>query len=364
MKKLSLSFLLVVFVIASIAQPQIKFDNTTYDFGKIKEEKGKVTGRFEFTNVGTADLVLVKVSPGCGCTAANYTKEPIPPGKRGFIDATYDPLNRPGVFHKNIRITTNEPAQAEPNAAPILLFIKGEVEKRPPTIYEAAGYNEGSGNIRIKQRFTRLETSNVAPIKHIVNIKNFSDKPSTIIPSNIPPYMTIETTFGNKLKPNEEGEITITFDPKKKNQIGDFRENITFNTQDSIEPKVTVFLDIHVSEDFSTYSEEKLRMAPVIALSEDKINFGSVAKGSQNVKLVKVFNNGKTPLIIRQVKPSSTMYTVTIDQTQIEPGAATTLTITFFAKTREGQQPATIDIITNDPKNPTVNIKVEADILK
>lgn len=364
MKKLSLSFLLVVFVIASIAQPQIKFDNTTYDFGLIKEQNGKVTGRFEFTNVGTADLLLVKVSPGCGCTAANYTREAVPPGKRGFIDATYDPYNRPGPFHKNIRITTNEPSNAEPNAAPLLLFIKGNVEKRPPTIYEAAGYNEGAGTIRIKERFTRLETSNIAPIKHVVNIKNFSDKKSTITPTNIPPYITIETSFGNALKPNEEGQITLTFDPRKKNQIGDFREIVTFITQDSIEPKITVFLDIHVSEDFSTYSEEKLRMAPVIALNVDNINFGEVAKGSQSVQLVKVFNNGKSPLTIRQVKPSSTMYTVTIDQTQIEPGGSTTLTITFFAKNRAGQQPATIDIITNDPKNPTMNIKVDANISK
>jgi len=364
MKKLCLSFLLVVFVIATIAQPQIKFDNTTYDFGQIKEQDGKVTGRFEFTNVGTADLVLVKVAPGCGCTAANYTREPIPPGKRGFIDATYDPYNRPGAFHKNIRITTNEPSQTEPNAAPVLLFIKGNVEKRPPTVYELAGYNEGSGTIRIKERFTRLETSNIAPVKHMVYIKNFSDKKSTITPTNIPPYITIETSFGNTLKPQEEGQITITFDPKKKNQIGDFREIITFITQDSIEPKITIFFDMHVSEDFSTLSEEKLRMAPVIALNVNNVNFGDVAKGSQSVQLVKVFNNGKSPLTIRQVKPSSTMYTVTIDQMQIEPGGSTTMTITFFAKNRTGQQPATIDIITNDPKNPSINIKLDANISK
>jgi len=57
------------------------------------------------------------------------------------------------------------------------------------------------------------------------------------------------------------------------------------------------------------------------------------------------------------------MYTVVTDKTQIEPGGFAVLTVTFFAKNRGGQQPATIDIITNDPKNPTMNIKVEANIL-
>ena len=82
MKRLSLTILIVILAIVAIAQPQIKFDNTTYDFGQIKEVNGKVTGRFNFTNTGNADLLLVKVAPGCGCTAANYTREAVPPGGR------------------------------------------------------------------------------------------------------------------------------------------------------------------------------------------------------------------------------------------------------------------------------------------
>lgn len=362
MKRFNLSFLFVIFAIVGMAQPQIKFNNTTYDFGQIKEVDGKVTGRFEFTNIGNADLLLVKVAPGCGCTAANYTREAVPPGGKGFIDATYDPYNRPGAFHKNIRITTNEPAADQANPAPVLLFIKGNVEKRPPTVFELAGYNEGAGMIRIQQRFAKLETTNIVPIKHEVNIKNFSDKKSTITPTNIPDYIKVETSFGKELKPNQEGKISVTFDPVKKNLIGDSREIITFLTTDSIEPKVIIFLDIHVKEDFSTYSPEKLRNAPVITLSHDNVNFGEQAKGSQSVQTVKIINNGRTPLLIRQVKPSSTMYTVVTEQTQVEPGGFTIMKITFFARNRGGQQPATIDIITNDPKNPTISIKVDATI--
>ena len=90
MKRIGLLFTLMSFAVLGFAQPKIQFDQTTHDFGSIKEEGGKVTGRFTFKNVGDSTLLLTRVKPGCGCTAANYTKTPIEPGQTGFIDATYE----------------------------------------------------------------------------------------------------------------------------------------------------------------------------------------------------------------------------------------------------------------------------------
>ena len=131
MKKLSLLLLAVVSGLLCFAQPKIEFEKTTYDFGKIKEEGGKVTGKFVFKNVGNEPLELTNVRPGCGCTAANYSKGAIAPGEKGYIEATYNPYNRPGAFNKNIRVTTNEPQFIEnEKATPHMIFIKGEVIKR------------------------------------------------------------------------------------------------------------------------------------------------------------------------------------------------------------------------------------------
>ena len=106
MKSIKLTLALMLVALFVSAQPQLQFENTTYDFGNIKEEGGKVTGRFIFTNTGTSNLILKSVRPGCGCTAANYTTDSVAPGEKGFIDATFDPYNRPGGFTKNIRVTT------------------------------------------------------------------------------------------------------------------------------------------------------------------------------------------------------------------------------------------------------------------
>ena len=92
---------------------------TTFDFGKI--EKGTpVTHEFTFTNAGTDALIISSVQASCGCTVTDYTKDPIPPGEKGFVKATYNAA-KPGVFSKTVTINANTEDEL------VLLTIKGEV---------------------------------------------------------------------------------------------------------------------------------------------------------------------------------------------------------------------------------------------
>ena len=75
MKKGFLSLVMIVAVLFAMAQPRIEFEKKEHQFGDIHEEGGKVTARFTFKNVGDSALLLTRVKPGCGCTAANYTRE-------------------------------------------------------------------------------------------------------------------------------------------------------------------------------------------------------------------------------------------------------------------------------------------------
>lgn len=93
--------------------------STTIDFGKIDQGK-PVSADFEFTNPTMVPLIISSVRPTCGCTIADYPKEPVQPGKSGKISVTYNAASS-GAFTKTIIVTTN--AQ-EGNTA---LVIKGEV---------------------------------------------------------------------------------------------------------------------------------------------------------------------------------------------------------------------------------------------
>jgi hypothetical protein len=134
MKKLALtlfSLLLVASVFAQekdvkvkpskalVDQPVFSWTSTSHDFGKIKVGV-PVTHEFTFTNTGDVPLIITTVQASCGCTVADYTKEPIAPKGKGFIKATFNAASI-GVFSKTLTVNANT------EEGVVYLSIKGEV---------------------------------------------------------------------------------------------------------------------------------------------------------------------------------------------------------------------------------------------
>lgn len=99
----------------------ISADETSHDFGQIKEADGKVSTTFVIKNTGDAPLVITRVIASCGCTTPEWTKEPIAPGKTGNIKITYDPKGRVAPFSKTISVYSNG------KTGSFILTIRGEV---------------------------------------------------------------------------------------------------------------------------------------------------------------------------------------------------------------------------------------------
>ena len=126
MKKLGLSILLVFSIIlsglaADKTKAQIKFEQTTFDFGNIRETGGPVSHEFEFTNTGTEPLKINSARAECGCTKPEYPKEEIAPGETGVIKVTYNPKGRPGGFTKVVTVRSTG------NPGKVNLKIRGTV---------------------------------------------------------------------------------------------------------------------------------------------------------------------------------------------------------------------------------------------
>ncbi|MDR0743494.1 MAG: DUF1573 domain-containing protein [Tannerella sp.] len=101
------------------------FSKTIHDFGNISESGGILECEFPVTNTGNKPLVITKVSTSCGCTASEWSKEPIDTGKQGFIKVTFNPKGRSGEINKSLTVLTNG------NPSNIRLKIKGNIEKQP-----------------------------------------------------------------------------------------------------------------------------------------------------------------------------------------------------------------------------------------
>ena len=93
-----------------------------YDFGKI-EMGSKAEAKFIVTNTSMVPLIISQVQPSCGCTVADYPKNPIQPGKSGIIKANYNTAT-PGYFQKSVFVYANT---EQPKTT---LIIKGEVVKK------------------------------------------------------------------------------------------------------------------------------------------------------------------------------------------------------------------------------------------
>lgn len=90
----------------SAAGPKITFAEASHDFGDIKQGD-KVEYTFTFKNSGTEPLILSNVLTTCGCTATNWPRDPIAPGKGGEITVKFNSAGKMGKQNKVVTIVSN-----------------------------------------------------------------------------------------------------------------------------------------------------------------------------------------------------------------------------------------------------------------
>ena len=97
----------------------IVFDKLVHDFGTM-EKGGDASCVFTFKNITKKPVTLTNVKTSCGCTAADWPKEPVAKKKKGSIKVKYD-SNRIGKFTKTIKVFIDG------NDNPIQLEIRGTI---------------------------------------------------------------------------------------------------------------------------------------------------------------------------------------------------------------------------------------------
>lgn len=107
-------------IIAADNAVKISWAKDSHDFGEVP--KGKpVSVEFAFTNTGDEPLLIADVATSCGCTASDYPKAPIAPGKSSQVKATFNAAAA-GAFTKTITVNFQDPTVKK------VLTIKGIVK--------------------------------------------------------------------------------------------------------------------------------------------------------------------------------------------------------------------------------------------
>ena len=100
----------------------MNFKDTLYDFGTINEGE-VVTHEFEFTNAGKSPLIISNAAGSCGCTVADFPRDPLAPGKSSVIKVKFSSAGKYGHQEKSVALTTNSVRGT------YTLYIKGNVNE-------------------------------------------------------------------------------------------------------------------------------------------------------------------------------------------------------------------------------------------
>lgn len=345
----------VILAFSAMAQkPQIVFENLEHDFGAFKESDGVQTTTFKFTNKGDVPLVLSNVRASCGCTTPKWTREPVAPNGTGEIQVSYDPRNRPGAFNKTVMVSSN----AENGTT--VLRITGRVDERERTLAEL--YPRQIGSLRVKSNhisFARIKENEVKTQE--LELVNDTEKPVEVGFRTVPGHITAKVE-PQKIPANGKGKLIVTYNAKEANTYGFASHRIYLSLDGSNDYRASVGVSATIEEDFSSLSAEELAKAPVAKFSESSYDFGEMKQGEKKDHTFNLTNEGKSELIIRNVRSSCGCTAVAPSKKVIAPGESVPIKVTFDSRGKRGRQSKSVTVITNDPKTPTSMLRISCNI--
>ena len=346
-------FSLLAFSLSAYAQSHISSNKETHNFGQI-EWKKPVTVDYTITNTGNKPLVLSNVTTSCGCAVAEWTKQPIAPGEKGTVTATFD-AQALGHFEKTVGIYSN----ADPSL--VYLTFKGQVVRGVKDFTTSHPYQ--IGQIRLDRNTIDFPDVNAGDRPEItIGVVNLSDRPYEPVLMHLPPYLRMEKS-PNVLLKGKKGTIKLTLDSKKLNDFGLTQSSVYLArfAGDKVSEENEIPVSAVLLPDFSKMSTQEKAKAPVIRLSQTEVDFTPhLLKKNKATHAVVITNTGKSPLTIGKLQVFNPAVGVSLKKTVLLPGEQTRLTITLTRKGLNKKKHLRILMITNDPVQPKVEINLKA----
>ncbi|MBO4722627.1 MAG: DUF1573 domain-containing protein [Muribaculaceae bacterium] len=350
------TILLVATAITSmVAQPVASWNETTHDFGTFHESAGKQTCQFVVTNTGDSTMVITQVKSTCGCTVASHPTDPIAPGASDVIDITFTPTGRPGPFEKGVWVYTN----TTPNRT--RLVIKGTVVGNPESVSKY--FPVSAGDLQFTNLVMALGEVKKGLLRNS-SITAYNSGLDTLVitfdnnTSHISPHAVPDT-----IAPGGISTMTFFFDTMRTPVWGINDDHIIIKATPLHSDKVPIYayanIVVNVVEDFSQLTDDQRSKAPTCEVSTDKLIFDNLHRCEIAENTFSIRNTGKSNLIVRRVMSTDKAITTKCDKTLLKPGQEAIVCIKVNPdKVRDNVLNSQITIITNDPSNPRITVKV------
>ena len=336
---------------AELRAQDIVAANDVVDCGQV-EYNVPVTAEFELINNGNKSLRISEVQTSCGCMVADYPQQAIQSGEKFLVRVTFD-SRQMGHFDKFADVCT------EGSDTPLMLRMKGVVVREVKDYSGDYPYQIGALLAdKNTLEFNDVNSGESPQLK--IHIRNTSGETVEPVVMHLPDYLEADVS-PSKIKSGRAGVVTITLDSRKLDNLGLTETKVFLGSKPG--EKVDADKEINVSAvllpTFQDMTDAELAMAPTIEVSEKELNLGA-ADGKKKLKgTIMIKNTGKSELRISNLQMFSSALSLSLNKSVLDPGEEAKLKVTANVERMKTSHSAPrVLMITNDPKNPKVEINV------
>jgi hypothetical protein len=330
------------------AKPKLVIASFTHDFGEVKP--GTVLDHsFVVKNQGKGDLMIDKVTPGCGCTASNFDKV-IAPGKEGKITLRIEHTESySGELAKSALVATNDPANQTFNLM-LRAYFKGPTipvsatSAASPVALAAPGKIAGPFSVSPSDRWvTSVLTGSSSA--GTLNLYNGSGTPVRV--KKVDPGGTNFTVKFLTIEDGKRYEISVATNPALK--PGQYHQTLKLVTDSKAAPEIAIELAATVypkvfavpsSVNFPRLTPDKDPSTVVLPV----IYVRKLRDGGLKVNSVTSTLPFLKPTLSTQDEGSVYVIRLAVDKSKMEGN---------------GAFKGTIRIETNDPDTPVLEVSVQ-----
>lgn len=335
------------------AQAQLVFEPAERDFGPIAESDGRVSHVFTGVNRGERPVVILDVATSCGCTVPEFSRKPVLPGDTTRIAVTFDPMNRPGAFAKELAVYSSERKKIA------TLTIRGSVVPREKSIEERYPIDAGGG-LRLDGTLCAFTYIYQGGRKQMaIGYVNTSDR--TLRLELRPEHASglLDIDYPRQIGPGEQGEIDFAYAiPPGKPRYGTLRDAFTVHVDGHRSETVLVAHGIGVDDPASADKAA----APQAQTDPAIVKFGPVKHSAPIQRRTFVLaNTGGSNLVVRAVENGGHVAVTLKPGCTIPPGSRRTVELLLDPSTQDyGILTDHLLLVTDDPVRPMRRVRVTA----
>ncbi|MFN5061256.1 MAG: DUF1573 domain-containing protein [Pseudomonadota bacterium] len=299
--------------------PIAKLAEAEYDFGRVMQGH-KVVHEFAIQNQGDADLLLQRISPSCGCTAAAVSSSTVKPGGSEKIRVTFDTSGMYGGKTKTVHVQTNDRQNPE-----VTLKLRGAVVRGMNASPERIMFGEVSQGASEAMRTQEITLSPVEGMDWQV---------ARVLPGS--KFLTVAELPGQGAA--KRYAVTLLPDAPK----GELRERLIVEFKDSAHAAVNIPVTATVLGD--------LRVTPTT------VSFGIISGSEQVERRLKYENSSNTTVAIKSI--TSSHPAVSGAMVDVEGGKKGVIVVKLDPTKVAGDLTATVQIATDHPQQPILTVSV------